>query len=90
MQTTSSEIPVQQASGLPTVTAIDKSDVSPILKQTLTLNLSAAYSITLQREDLDVKLVNDDGYSRDLYIMSVNEAAKTFTVKFNGAPLGEY
>ena len=29
-------------------------------------------------------------YSRDLYIMRVDDTAKTFTVKFNGAPPGVY
>jgi len=52
--------------------------------------LSAAYTDTLAVGDLSVKLVNDNGYSRDLYVMSVDNSAKTFIVKFNGAPMGAY
>ena len=35
-------------------------------------------------------MVGANNYSRELYIMSVDNTAKTFTVKFNGAPVGSY
>ena len=40
---------------------------------------------------MSVQLINEaKNYSRDLYVMRVDDAAKTFTVKFNGAPPDEY
>ncbi len=78
---------------MPTVSSIldDKTNVSPILKQELTFQLSAAYTDELKKEELSVYIKNDEeNYSRELYIMRVNNAAKTFTVKFNGAPPATY
>ena len=41
--------------------------------------------------DLSVQILqSSSGYTRDLYVMSVDNSAKTFTVKFNGAPIGSY
>ena len=34
--------------------------------------------------------MGDNNYVRDLYVMSVDDGAKTFKVKFNGAPIGKY
>lgn len=70
-----------------------KTNVSPILKQELTFTLSSEYDVTLLATDLSVQIKQDaTNYSRDLYIMRVDNAAspKTFTVKFNGAPPGQY
>ena len=40
---------------------------------------------------MSVQLINEaKNYSRDLYVMRVDDAAKTFTVKFNGAPPAQY
>ena len=40
---------------------------------------------------MSVKIKNKAGnYERNLYVMRVDDAAKTFTVKFNGAPPDEY
>lgn len=81
---------IGQVPALPTVTAVDKTDVSPILKQTLTFTLSSSYTDTLLRTDLAVQLIGAKNYARDLYVMSVDNENKTFTVKFNGAPVGTY
>jgi len=53
--------------------------------------LSSEYTAELRASDLIIQIKNDiKNYSRDLYIMRVDDAAKTFTVKFNGAPPESY
>lgn len=69
----------------PQVTAISLNNVSPVVKQPLTFTLTG-YNDTLLASQLKVTLVNNADYTRDIYVMSVDDAAKTFTVKFNGAP----
>jgi len=66
--------------------------VSPIIKQQLTFQLSAAYTNTLTVADLTLVQIRNDAknYARDLYVMSVDDANKRFTVKFNGAPPDSY
>lgn len=91
--TSDSSLQIGFIPNLPKVVTIDKTDVSPILKQTLTFTLDAAYVDTLLASDLKVQLRQaSTNYARDLYIMSVDDATspKTFTVKFNGAPVGAY
>jgi hypothetical protein len=81
---------IGQVPNIPSIT-VDKTDVSPILKQTLTFTLDPTkYTDTLLKNDLSVQLLGANNYVRDLYIMSVDDAAKKFTVKFNGAPVGSY
>ena len=70
--------------------SVDKVNVSPVLKQTLVFQLGSTYTAALSSADLSCKIKGANNYSRDLYIMSVNDSAKTFTVKFNGAPVGSY
>lgn len=48
---------VSQLPTLPKVISLDKTDVSPILKQTLTFTLNSAYSDTLLRTNLAVQLL---------------------------------
>jgi hypothetical protein len=91
--TSTASMPLTQKKGLPKVTSIldNKTNVSPILKQELTFQLSAEYTDVLKKEELSVYIKNDGkNYSRELYIMRVDNAAKTFTVKFNGAPPATY
>jgi hypothetical protein len=47
---------VRQVAALPKVIALDKLDVSPILKQTLTFTLNSSYTDTLLRTDFAVQL----------------------------------
>ena len=65
---------------------------SPVLKTELTVTLSQSYPETLVKEDFNCTLFSndDDTYSRELYIMSVDDAAKTLTIKFPGAVSGSY
>jgi len=84
---------VSQKKTLPTVKSVDKTDVSPILKQTLTFIVDEVnFTDELKQNELTVKLLGANKYVRDLYIMSVTSTAtlKSFTVKFNGAPVGDY
>lgn len=71
---------------------MDKTNVSPIIKQTLVFNVSNAYTNTLNKADLAVYIIGANSYRRQLYVMSVDNTsnAKKFTVKFNGAPVGSY
>ena len=75
--------------GIPKVT-VDKNNVSPVLKQILTFKLSDNYYDTLKASDLSVQITGAKGYKRYLYVISANDSDKTFTVKFNGAPVGSY
>jgi len=88
-----SSLSIQPIQNLPRIVSIDKTDVSPILKQNIVFTLDAAYTDTLLVSDLKVQVRQaSTNYSRDLYVMSVDDTSspKTFTVKFNGAPVGLY
>lgn len=89
--TTNSSLTLTPMTNVPKVVSIDKTNVSPVLKQTLTFTLNSDYTDALNAADLSVKVLAN-GYSRDLYIMSVDDSSspKTFTAKFNGAPMGTY
>lgn len=89
---TNSSLILTPIANIPKIVSIDKLDVSPVLKQSLTFTLNSDYTDTLVAGDLTVKVLNaSKNYSRDLYVMSVsNTAPKTFTVKFNGAPVSSY
>jgi len=77
-QTSDTSITITQKSGLPTVQSIvgGLTDVSPIIKQPLTFQLSPEYTNALTKADLvSVQFKNDaKNYSRDLYVMSVDDA----------------
>lgn len=65
---------------------------SPVLKSNLTIQLDATYPIALNKSDFKAELfgINDTTYERELYVMSVDDAAKTVKVKFPGAVSGNY
>lgn len=65
---------------------------SPVLKTELTIILASDYPETLVKEDFNCKLFSNDDetYSRELYVMSVNDSDKTITIKFPGAYSGSY
>jgi hypothetical protein len=66
--------------------------VSPVLKQNLLIQLSSNYSGTVDINDFSVFLINDDDRKalKPLYIVSVDNTAKTLKVKFPGAHSGSY
>ena len=63
-----------------------------MLKSELTIKLDSTYPTVLKVEDIKVTLLHDTDltFTKDLYIMSVNDAAKTIKVKFGGAKSGAY
>jgi hypothetical protein len=65
---------------------------SPVLKTELTIYLASDYAETLNASDFTATLLNqnDTTYSKNLYIMSVNDTNKSIKVKFPGAVSGEY
>jgi len=72
--------------------SMSPSSASPVLKTELTVYLASGYPDTLNKTDFNCTLFshNDTTYSRELYIMSVDDAAKTLTIKFPGAVSGSY
>jgi hypothetical protein len=73
-------------------TSLTPSSASPVLKSEITVQLASDYNTTLNASDFTVMLYsyNDTTYSRELYVMSVNDTAKTLLVKFPGAVSGQY
>lgn len=71
---------------------LSPSSASPVLRTELTIQLDMSYPETLNATDFTCILHSqeDVNYTRSLYIMSVDDSAKTVTVKFPGAPSGEY
>ena len=63
-----------------------------MLKTTLTITLASNYPTVLKVADLKATLLSDTNatFTKDLYIMSVDDAAKTVKVKFGGANSGLY
>ena len=67
--------------------------VSPILAQTLTITLESTYPETLTSTDeftATLTSADDPDFERTLYVMSVNDADKSLTIKFPGADSGNY
>jgi hypothetical protein len=71
---------------------VSPNSVSPVLKTELTIYLASDYATTLNVEDFSATLysLDDVDFERELYVMSVDDAAKTVKVKFPGAYSGEY
>ena len=63
-----------------------------MLKTTLTITLASNYPTVLKVADLKATLLSDTNatFTKDLYIMSVDDATKTVKVKFGGAVSGNY
>ena len=63
-----------------------------MLKTTLTITLDPLYPTILKVADLKVTLLSDadSTFTKDLFIMSVDDATKAIKVKFGGAVSGNY
>ena len=72
--------------------SMSPTSASPVLKTELTVYLASSYPDTLNKTDFNCTLLshNDTSYSRMLYIMAADDAAKTLTIKFPGAVSGNY
>jgi hypothetical protein len=73
-------------------TGISPSTLSPVLSQDLTVALKSNYpDITdISLYDAYVLGTTDFTYSRKINIVTFDNTAKTLTVRFNGAPSGDY
>lgn len=71
---------------------LNPSSVSPVLKTEITIYLDSSYANTLDAEDFTAVLysLDDTTYERELYVMSVDDDAKTVKIKFPGAVSGDY
>jgi len=72
--------------------SLSPNSVSPVLKSTLIITLGSDYTIPLLKEDFTATLLSNtnETFAKDLYIMSVDDTAKTLTIKFGGAVSGLY
>lgn len=70
-------------------TGISPNSVSPVLKQNLIIQLASNFPDILDIDAYSVFVMGTD-YKRMINIVSVDNIAKTMTVKFNGAPSGSY
>jgi hypothetical protein len=86
---TNSSLTISCMTNIPKVLSINDTNVSPVLKTAISFQLDSNYVDTLFATDLTV-FVLAAGYSRQLYVISADDATKSFIVKFNGAPIGTY
>lgn len=72
--------------------SVSPTSVSPVLNSILTVTLESTYPHTLAAADFSAKLVSstDNTITRPLYIMDVDDSAKSLTIKFPGAESGIY
>lgn len=71
---------------------MNPSSASPVLKTEIDISLDPSYPETLNASDFTAVLysLNDTEYRRELYVMSVDDSAKTIKIKFPGAVSGTY
>jgi len=89
----STTLTVQQIVAVSLGINLTPSNVSPVLKTDLTINLEAGFSgQMIGRTDFTAVLINDADASitKDLYIKEIDAANKRLIVKFGGAVSGDY
>ena len=66
--------------------------VSPVLASELTVTLESTYPEVLIAADFNATLIdqNNSTNTRPLYVVSVDDSAKTIKIKFPGAETGSY
>lgn len=72
---------------------VSPNSVNPVISQVLTVTLESTYPETLTSTDeFSATLISadDPDFTRTLYVMSVNDADKSLTIKFPGADSGNY
>ena len=71
---------------------VTPSSVSPVLASTITVTLESTYPHALAVEDFTATLIDasDSTITRPLYVMSVDDSAKSINIKFPGAESGSY
>ncbi len=87
-----SSLTVNMVTSLPQGISMSPTSVSPVLKTDLTITLQSDYAYTLDAADFTATLLSstDPTLHKPLYVVSVNDAAKTILVKFPGAVSGSY
>jgi hypothetical protein len=72
--------------------SISPTSVSPVIATNLTVTLETGYPETLDAAHFTAKLIDSTNSTktRALYIVSVDDAAKTIKIKFPGADSGTY
>jgi hypothetical protein len=89
---TDSSLTTTLATGAISTMRLEPSTASPVLKTEIVAFLDSAYPETLNASDFTAILYshNDTTYERALYVMSVDDAAKSVKIKFPGAESGLY
>ena len=66
--------------------------VSPVLKSNIDIVLSAEFHDQLNVDDLSATLIKDDDptFTKQLYVVSVDQTSTSARIKFPGAWSGEY
>ena len=72
--------------------SITPTSASPVLKTKITVAIAADFSYTLTRESLSMNAtsVTNSSYIRQMNVIEVDDAAKTFVVMFGGAESGQF
>ena len=73
---------------------VSPSSVSPILKSWVTVTLDSSFTLTMNRDEFFAELIctdTDCDYEPTyLYVYEANDVDRTLTIKFPGAPSGNY
>jgi hypothetical protein len=72
--------------------SISPSSVSPVLKQTLTIQLASDFPHTLQKQDFQASITSKaaSDYTKLMNVVSVDDTAKSIQVKYGGAWSNDY
>jgi hypothetical protein len=72
--------------------SITPESASPVLKTKITVALSEDWTHTLTRESLSMNAtsVTNSSYIRQMNVIEVDDAARTFVVMFGGAESGQF
>ena len=72
--------------------SLTPASVSPVLKSRIEIGLESAFPYTLAREDFTVNATSltNSTYIRYLYVVAVDDDARTLTCMFGGAYSGEF
>ena len=77
---------------MPTALSILPASASPVLRTEIDIVLSSEFNNNLSTDDFTATLIKDDDvtFSKNLYIMSADQALNSIKIKFGGAKSGDY
>ena len=89
-QTVTNSLSLAMKSDVKSGLTLTPDSVSPVLKTKIVVSLETNFPYTLVKEDLSINATStdDNTYIRYLNVISVDDAAKTFTAMFGGAYSG--